>query len=170
MRRPPPQNPGISLFPFLAVLICTMGVMMLLLVIFNRPGGAAEKIDTDAAEADAQDAAANETGGTTMQCGRGGCGRRGCGIRGDNRREQENRQRGPVGPRVAQLENLAAGNLPEKTAGDLSDQRLRLSSVEETVALVEDQWKQLQQAARDMQQVAEAKTHDNRSIEARSIG
>ena len=32
------HNPGVSLFPFLAVLICTMGVMMLLLVICNRPG------------------------------------------------------------------------------------------------------------------------------------
>jgi hypothetical protein len=33
-----PHNPGVSLFPFLAVLICTMGVMMLLLVVCNRPG------------------------------------------------------------------------------------------------------------------------------------
>ncbi len=42
-----PHNPGVSLFPFLAVLICTMGVMMLLLVVCNRPGpgegGTAEK-------------------------------------------------------------------------------------------------------------------------------
>ncbi|HEY2147076.1 MAG TPA: hypothetical protein VGH32_04015, partial [Pirellulales bacterium] len=36
-----PHNPGVSLFPFLAVLICTMGVMMLLLVICNRPGAEA---------------------------------------------------------------------------------------------------------------------------------
>src|SRR5436305_12997619 len=33
-----PHNPAVSLFPFLAVLICTMGVMMLLLVVCNRPG------------------------------------------------------------------------------------------------------------------------------------
>jgi hypothetical protein len=37
-----PHNPGVSLFPFLAVLICTMGVMMLLLVICNRPGAEAD--------------------------------------------------------------------------------------------------------------------------------
>jgi len=36
-----PHNPGVSLFPFLAVLICTMGVMMLLLVVCNRPGAEA---------------------------------------------------------------------------------------------------------------------------------
>ncbi len=53
------HNPGVSLFPFLAVLICTMGVMMLLLVICNRPGidgddkgagAAAEQADADAAK------------------------------------------------------------------------------------------------------------------------
>src|SRR5438874_135004 len=32
------SNPGVSTFPFLAVLICTMGVMMLLLIVMNRPG------------------------------------------------------------------------------------------------------------------------------------
>src|SRR4051812_23763267 len=53
-----PHNPGVSLFPFLAVLICTMGVMMLLLVVCNRPGadegkpaanGAAVETDLDTA-------------------------------------------------------------------------------------------------------------------------
>lgn len=31
-----PQGPGISLFPFLAVLLCTMGALLVLLVIFSR--------------------------------------------------------------------------------------------------------------------------------------
>jgi len=52
-----PHNPGVSLFPFLAVLICTMGVMMLLLVVCNRPGAdGGDDNGSGAAEADADTA------------------------------------------------------------------------------------------------------------------
>ncbi len=52
-----PHNPGVSLFPFLAVLICTMGVMMLLLVVCNRPGvDGSDDNGSGAAEADADTA------------------------------------------------------------------------------------------------------------------
>ena len=52
-----PHNPGVSLFPFLAVLICTMGVMMLLLVVCNRPGvDGGDDNGSGAAEADADTA------------------------------------------------------------------------------------------------------------------
>ena len=35
-RRPAPASPSVSLFPFLAVLLCTMGALILLLVVIAR--------------------------------------------------------------------------------------------------------------------------------------
>jgi hypothetical protein len=44
-RRHPPQGPTISLFPFLAVLLCTMGALLVLLVLFSR--SVREEVATD---------------------------------------------------------------------------------------------------------------------------
>ena len=126
MRRPPPQSPSISLFPFLAVLICTMGVMMLLLVIFNRPGGAAEKIDTAAAEADAEDGANEAGGGDDATAGgataAGAAAAAAATIAAKQKLDSEVQSaREMLNWKISQLEISR-----QKTAGDLSDQRLRL--------------------------------------------
>jgi len=44
-RRPAPVGPAISLFPFLAVLLCTMGSLLVLLVLFSN---SAQQADTAA--------------------------------------------------------------------------------------------------------------------------
>ncbi|MFM7137109.1 MAG: hypothetical protein ACKO1M_08575, partial [Planctomycetota bacterium] len=48
-RRPAQSGPTISLFPFLAVLLCTMGALLVLLVLFSRSANRAD----EAAEAEA---------------------------------------------------------------------------------------------------------------------
>jgi hypothetical protein len=48
-----PSGPTISLFPFLAVLLCTMGALLVLLVLFSR---SAQRSDTAAADAARQEA------------------------------------------------------------------------------------------------------------------
>jgi hypothetical protein len=48
-RRPAPAGPAISLFPFLAVLLCTMGSLLVLLVLFSSSARQAETAVTTAA-------------------------------------------------------------------------------------------------------------------------
>ncbi len=42
MTRPSANNPGVDLFPFLAILICTMGTLILLMSVVNRNSGKAD--------------------------------------------------------------------------------------------------------------------------------
>ena len=48
-RRTPAPAPTISLFPFLAVLLCTMGALLVLLVLFSRSASQAGTRAADAA-------------------------------------------------------------------------------------------------------------------------
>ena len=47
-RRRAPEGPTISLFPFLAVLLCTMGALLVLLVLFSRSAREEVAADGDA--------------------------------------------------------------------------------------------------------------------------
>ncbi len=136
MRRPrTPHNPGVSLFPFLAVLICTMGVMMLLLVFINRPGAA--PIDGSAGVEDASgDAGAND-GPSEAQA-----------------------QRDMLEWKISQLAISR-----QKTESDLTDQRARLSTVENNMRAMRDRWQQMQQVARDLEQAGTAKTQNEQATE-----
>ena len=48
-RRTPAAAPTISLFPFLAVLLCTMGALLVLLVLFSRSASQAGVREAEAA-------------------------------------------------------------------------------------------------------------------------
>ena len=48
-RRTPAAAPTISLFPFLAVLLCTMGALLVLLVLFSRSASQAGIREAEAA-------------------------------------------------------------------------------------------------------------------------
>jgi hypothetical protein len=48
-RARPVEGPTISLFPFLAVLLCTMGALLVLLVLFSRSAKESERAEADAA-------------------------------------------------------------------------------------------------------------------------
>jgi hypothetical protein len=48
-RRRPDSGPAISLFPFLAVLLCTMGSLLVLLVLFSRRAGDSRTVAAEAA-------------------------------------------------------------------------------------------------------------------------
>src|SRR5579871_5300655 len=95
------HNPGVSLFPFLAVLICTMGVMMLLLVIINRPGSGASMDDADAS-VEPPPGAVQATPEMIQQA------------------------REMLAWKISQLHSSR-----EQTESDLSDRQLRLSAIEE---------------------------------------
>ena len=95
MRRTAATNPGISLFPFLAVLICTMGVMMLLLVVINRPGSGSGS--ADGAEAAGDDNAAGDDSG-------------GSGSGSNAGHQLEGRRRSEIGSRYYRLEDFATGD------------------------------------------------------------
>ena len=127
------HNPGVSLFPFLAVLICTMGVMMLLLVIINRPAPPRSTIPrrrpTPCSKKGARDrpprlpaATAAHRRPRTMNCSR----RARCSI-GEFRNWKSSR---------------------EKTIGDLRNERLRLSTVEDGMRKLRDQWAASQKSSR----------------------
>jgi len=53
-----PSGPGISLFPFLAVLLCTMGALLVVLVIFSRSSGEQGSQAGEAADAELESARA----------------------------------------------------------------------------------------------------------------
>ncbi len=127
------SNPGVSLFPFLAVLICTMGVMMLLLIVMNRPG-----VDGDGDGPGGDDPSGGEKSSLAMTA-------------------PAHRARRARSPRDAGLAYLAIANRREKTQNDLADRRQRLSVVEVTMRDLRDQWKSLERAAHDLDQAGQAK-------------
>ena len=136
MRRPAPHSLGVNLFPFLAVLICTMGVMLLLLVFINRPGGAADQI------ADEEAASGHSDGGSSAGTTAAG-----------NAAASDQQTAGEMLKwKLSQLEISR-----QKTEDDLADRRLRLSSVEDNIRALGDQWKQLQQAGRDLEAAGDTK-------------
>jgi len=143
------HNPGVSLFPFLAVLICTMGVMMLLLVIINRPGAAA--ID----DSEPPPGAVFEEGGkgsaTTIASGKGGAASAAA--------NELQSAREMLNWRLSQLEISR-----EKTIGDLRDERMRLTTVEDGMRKLRDQWQQITKAAGDIEQADKSKDHDKQTI------
>ena len=49
-RARPASGASISLFPFLAVLLCTMGALLVLLVLFSRSAKDSERAATEAAQ------------------------------------------------------------------------------------------------------------------------
>ena len=128
------HNPGVSLFPFLAVLICTMGVMMLLLVIINRPGAAA--ID-DSTRRPAPCSKKVATARPRFCC-------------------QRNRPtRIPRRPTTLQADrdmlkcaHFTIGSSRAKPVDDLRDERLRLTTVEDGMRELRDQWEQVVRSRR----------------------
>src|SRR5580692_11665896 len=123
MTRSAVHNPGVSLFPFLAVMICTMGVMMMLLVAINRPGAAA---------IDGPDSAADE--------GAAGNGAGGDGGSGSSSKKADDSQlaRDTMQWKISQLAIAR-----EKTVGDLSDEQQRLAVVEDSMRSLRDKWQQI---------------------------
>ncbi|HEV3418279.1 MAG TPA: hypothetical protein VG056_15750, partial [Pirellulales bacterium] len=118
-----PHNPGVSLFPFLAVLICTMGVMMLLLVVCNRPGadGADDGPANGSSPAAATDAAIDVA-------------------------------RNALSGKIAQLESSR-----KATETDLAERRRRLSAEEQRIHKLLEDWRSIQSATANFEQVEHAK-------------
>jgi hypothetical protein len=109
--------PGISLFPFLAVLLCTMGALIVVLVVLNRQTRLAAAASS-AAEVEARRAAAAATQSDAEEA------------------------RDTL---VWQIGHLRTSR--DKTQADLDRQRLRLSGVEEYRRQLEQRLRELQQAA-----------------------
>jgi hypothetical protein len=118
MRRPVRSaSPGISLFPFLAVLLCTMGALIVVLVVLNRQSRL-KAAALSAAETDARRSVAAAT------------------------RSDAEDDRGTL---VWQIGHLRVSR--EKTQADLDRERLRLSGVEEHRRQLETRLRDLQRAA-----------------------
>ncbi len=116
MRRPTVSAAGISLFPFMAVLLCTMGALIVVLVVLNRQ--ARVKAATDAANhADGRTAIA------TVDA------------------QEAAMTRDTIAWR---LQHLTTSR--EKTQVDLDHERLRLSGVEEHIRSLEKQLGALRQS------------------------
>jgi hypothetical protein len=113
-------SPAISLFPFLAVLLCTMGALVVVLVVLNRQSR------LQAATLSAADAESRRTRAAELA-------------------EQVELRRGELS---WQLEHLQTSR--DKTQADLDKERLRLSGVEEHRRQLEAQLAELQRAAAEL--------------------
>ena len=138
-------NPGVSLFPFLAVLICTMGVMMLLLIVMNRPGVEGEGDGPGGDDPNPGGAPTASSGAT---------GQRSRPVSAADIQETHD----TLAWRIAQLQTSR-----EKTGAELADRRLRLSATETTMRTLRDQWKSLSAAATDLEQTEHGKDADHQS-------
>ncbi|HEX3997415.1 MAG TPA: hypothetical protein VHX65_02580 [Pirellulales bacterium] len=152
------HNPGVSLFPFLAVLICTMGVMMLLLVIINRPGAAA--LDDSTPPEDAVFEEGGKGSAASLAAGNGGMADANAkSAAADDEMLESNRQL--LDWRISQLDIAR-----EKTLGDLQNERLRLSTVEDGMRELRDQWDRVKKMAGHIEQADKTKDHDTQEIAA----
>ncbi len=116
-RRRAPTGPAISLFPFLAVLLCTMGALLVLLVLFSRSAQQADA--TAAAEAARlqQEEAEERTADLALL-------------------------RDELAWRLEQLRGVR-----DKTAADLAEARLRLAGIEEGGRALADELAELERTA-----------------------
>jgi hypothetical protein len=128
---------GISLFPFLAVLLCTMGALIVVLVVLNRQSRLQAAV-LSSAEAESRRAESEKAQ-----------------LDAELRRDMAEWR----------LRHLRESR--EKTQADLNQERLRLSGVEEHRRQLETRFKQLQQAAAglDNTQRASAQAHDAEELE-----
>jgi hypothetical protein len=114
---------GISLFPFLAVLLCTMGALIVVLVVLNRQSRL-QAVAMSSASADLRRASAEEA-----------------------KRELKIRRE------MAEWRLQHLRESRQKTQIDLDQERLRLSGVEEHRRQLEAQLKKLQRAAADFDEL-----------------
>ena len=103
------SGPTISLFPFLAVLLCTMGSLLVVLVIFSRSAKLAGVAAADAARAAAAAAAADE-------------------------REELELAREELGWRIDHVRSMR-----DRTADDLAKARMQLAGTEENARQLADE-------------------------------
>lgn len=103
------SGPTISLFPFLAVLLCTMGSLLVVLVIFSRSARQAGLAAAEQARAEAEAASVAQ-------------------------REELELAREELGWRIAQTQALR-----DRTAEDLSKARMQLAGTEETARELADE-------------------------------
>jgi hypothetical protein len=117
MRRPvEPVAPGISLFPFLAVLLCTMGALIVVLVVLNRHS----RMHAEAVSAEGKKAQASKLAAMRASA--------------EQRRDDLNWQIGHL------------RESRDKTQTDLDRERLRLSGIEEHRRQLEAKLREIQQA------------------------
>jgi len=128
--------PGISLFPFLAVLLCTMGALLVLLVLFSR----------SAQEADASAAAAAAAEATRVE---------------EERATELSLLRDELAWRLAQLQGVR-----EKTASDLLEARLQLAGIEDGGRTLADELAELERTAAALEAAGETEpeTDDEQTI------
>jgi hypothetical protein len=124
-RRRAPTGPTISLFPFLAVLLCTMGALLVLLVLFSR----------SAQEADASAAAAAAAEATRVE---------------EERATELSLLRDELAWRLAQLQGVR-----EKTASDLTEARLQLAGIEDGGRTLADELAELERTAAALEAAGE---------------
>ncbi len=126
-----------------------MGVMMLLLVIINRPGAAA--ID----DSEPPPGAVFEEGGkgsaATIASGKGGAA--------SAASDELQSAREMLNWRLSQLQISR-----EKTLGDLHNERMRLTTVEDGMRKLRDQLQQVVKAAGDIEQADKSKDHDKQAV------
>ena len=118
MRRPTVSAAGISLFPFMAVLLCTMGALIVVLVVLNRQARVEAATET-------ANHAVSQTAAVAVDL------------------QEASMTRETIAWR---LQHLATSR--EKTQVDLDHERLRLSGIEEHIRSLEKQLGELRQSLR----------------------
>jgi len=108
-----PSGPGISLFPFLAVLLCTMGALLVVLVIFSRSAKQAGIAAAEKAKAEAAAAA-------------------------DAERQELELARDELGWRIDHVRSLR-----DRTAEELAKARMQLAGTEENARQLADELDEL---------------------------
>ena len=128
-------GPGISLFPFLAVLLCTMGALIVVLVVLNRQSR------LRATEASAAEVAAGRESAAATQSDA------------QDRRDTL----------AWQIDHLRVSR--DKTQTDLDRERLRLSGVEEHRRQLEARLRELQRAAAQLDDAGSTASHGRNTKE-----
>ncbi|HEY1068262.1 MAG TPA: hypothetical protein VGE52_19210, partial [Pirellulales bacterium] len=146
-RRGAAQDPGVSLFPFLAVLICLIGALILMLLLVSR------EIRSAAIQAAADEEAARPAQATpAVEPAPGATG------------EEEPAAEGELDPesRLALLE-MRLSDVRGRQADvsqALSDQRTQLAHIEDHIRELEDEHAQLKLAEAELDRLADAKGRD----------
>ncbi|MFO0902089.1 MAG: hypothetical protein U0939_03765 [Pirellulales bacterium] len=140
---------GMALFPFLAVLICTMGSLIVLLVLVLQQS----RVQASVATADARDAATTTNAAVSGRT-----------AKPDAAAEQQSQELVQAKEDLEWRREMLATQREEQLE-NLSRMRKELSHLEDHVRRLEDQWKKLAEQAKQLQKMTDDKSDQSKATQ-----